>query len=202
MAFANAHLYLADYYDGFRIYDLANPAVPVEVVHENFGRGRDIAVHGDTLVISDIVFGLVTYHLESPRQTLWTYNDIEFANFEGVVNHKGYSIVARNDEFTSLEVFWTYDAFNVQHIDEFHPVRFISDITGSGDVLLVAAGEEGVLGFDMTDPASMSLLWVIHTPNYARRAKALGKFLYVADMAGLYIYEIDGLDGNWDADIP
>lgn len=200
MAFANGHLYLADYYDGLRIYDIAKPASPVEVIHRSVGRGRDIGINGNTLVLSDNVFGMTTFNLISSTDTLWTYNDTEFANFEGVVNHKGYSIIARNDEFTDLNVFWTADAFNIQHIDQFHPVRFISDITGSGDALLVAAGEDGVLIFDMADPSAMSLLQVVQTPNYARRAKAHGRHLYVADMAGVYIYELDEMEGIFDAD--
>ncbi len=200
MAFANGHMYLADYYDGLRIYDIADPASPVETVHRNIGRLRDIGINGNTLVTSDNVFGMMTFNLSSPTDTLWTYNAVEFANFEGLVNHKGYSIIARNDEFTDLDVFWTADAFNIKHIDQFHPVRFISDITGSGDALLIAAGEDGVLIFDMTDPAGMTLMQVIQTPNYARRAKGLGKYLYVADMAGVCIYGLDEMEGMFDAD--
>jgi hypothetical protein len=197
MDFANEHLYLADYYAGIKIYSLSNPAVPELVADREVARGRDIVIDGQAMVVSDNVFGLVTFTMTSPTEFGWTYSKgDEYCNFEDIIVHKGYCIIARNDEVTNLSVFDISDLLDVQLVDELHPVRFIDGLTSRGDLLVAACGEEGVLGFDMTDPTSLRLLWVIHTPGYAKRAEVVGKNLYVADMSGICIYDISGLAGS------
>lgn len=199
IAFANGYLYLADYYEGIKIFQLDGTGVPISEEDRNIARARDITIDGRTMLISDHVFGLVVFDMNSPTDILWTYNESAlYANFEGIVSRDGYTIIARNDENSILSVFKTSDAYNIELVDELHPVRYISGITGSGELLVAACGVEGVLAFDMKDPTAMELLWVIHTNGFARRAKAKGKFLYVADMAGIGIYEIDGLAGEWE----
>jgi hypothetical protein len=199
MAFAESHLYLGDYFDGVKIFNLDDPAHPVLTTTHIPSRGRDLFVDGTTLALSDSAFGLATYHLTSPTEFFWTYIDASrLENFEDIVGYEGYSIIARNDEETTLSVFRTSDLSNIQLVDEYHPSRFICGLTRCGKVLLATCGNDGVLAYDLTNPESLQLLWSIDTTGYARRAKAAGDCLYVADMSGLGIYDITGLGGDWN----
>jgi hypothetical protein len=199
IAFANGYLYLADYYEGIKIFELDPAGLPITMESRDIARARDIIIDGQTMLLSDHVFGLVVYDMNSPTDFLWTYNKSDiYANYEDIISIDGYTIIARNDEISTLSIFRTSDAYNIELMDELHPVRFLSGITRSGDVLLIAGGKEGVLAFDLKDPTAIELLWIIHTNGFARRAKAHGKFLYVADMAGIGVYEIDGMEGEWE----
>jgi hypothetical protein len=198
IAFNNGYMYLGDYYDGVKIFLLSDPAQPVLLAANIPSRARDVYIDGTTLAVADSAFGLVTYILNAPTQALWTYIDSSrFANFEDVVMYNGYSIIARNDESSSIAVFRTLDPMHVELADELHPTRFISGITRFGKVLFAACGEEGVLAFDLTDMTDIRLLWVVNTAGFAQRAKTSGNILYIADMSGLCIYDITGMGGDW-----
>ncbi len=199
MAFSNGYLYLGDYYDGVKIYNLKDPGRPTLTTYNKIARARDVAVDGSTLVVADSAFGLVTYRLPSPSTPMWTYVDASrFGNFEDIVGYKGYAYLARNDDVSNISVFRTSDTANIELVDEIHPTRFIDGLTRCGDVLLAACGEDGVLAFDLSNLTTPPLLWVIDTVGYARRAKARGTLLYVADMDGLGIYDLANLGGNWN----
>lgn len=199
ISFANGYLYLADYYEGVKYFQLDASGVPITAGGKDVARARDIIVEGSSMLVSDHVFGIVGFVMDSPTDFLWTYTDAGiYANYEDIVSHNGYAIIARNDEISSLRVFSISDIYAIELVDDFHPVRFISGITGNKELLVAACGEDGVLGFDMTDPAALELNWVIHTNGSARRAHAHGEFLYVADMSGIGIYDIGGLAGDWE----
>jgi len=198
LAFNNGYMYLADYYDGVKIFQLSDPAQPVLLAANIPSRARDVYIDGTTLAVADAVFGLVTYILNAPTQALWTYIDSSrFANFEDVVIYNGYSIIARNDESSSIAIFHTLDPMHVELADELHPTRFVSGIARFGKVLFAACGEEGVLAFDLTDMADIRLLWVVNTAGFAQHVKVVGNRLYVADMSRLCIYDITGMGGDW-----
>ena len=196
--FGNGYLYLADYYHGVMIFYMADPAHPALAVTKSIGRARDVIVNGATLAISDAPFGLTTFFFNGILEPIWTYSDCtRLGNFEDLVGHDGYAIIARSDEASSIAVFDISDPFYVQFVRELYPARYIDGLTASGDVLLAACGEEGVKGFDLSDPARLDLLWTMPVSGYARRAKASGRFIYVAEMSSLSIYDREGLGGSW-----
>jgi hypothetical protein len=196
VTFGDGYLYLSDYYKGVEIFSLDDPAVPVFVTNGLVSRTRGLAMDANVIVISDAVFGLVAYKNDNPTHPTWTYIDSsEFANFEDVVLHKSHALIARNDEFTQIDVFDVSNPSNVFTVAEKYPTRFISSLSESGDTLLVAAGDEGVLAFDISNPTDLQFMWNIDTGGYARRAKIDGDFLFVADMSTLSVFNLKGLGG-------
>ena len=76
--------------------------------------------------------------------------------------------------------------------------RFVENLTGVGDVLLAACGDDGVIGYDMSKPSLLNKLWTLKTSGYAHRAKVQGNLMYVAQISSLAIYDRENLGGKWE----
>jgi hypothetical protein len=198
LAFVDDYLYLADYDAGVKIFDITDPSQPSLVASKDLGWARDVAVEGDMLAISNQAFGLAAFTLTSPVDTLWKFTDTSTQlNSEDIITYNGYAIVGRNDDRTTLLVYDLSDPENIAIVDEINPALFAPGLTSSNEVLFVACGEKGVMAYEMSDPSNLQFLWYLDTPSYARRARVSGNYLYVADMTGLAILDIDGLGGEW-----
>ncbi len=196
-AFAHGNLYLGDYTAGFKIFNCRNPAEPSSVslmVTEIWG--RDITANDSDLFLCDQLKGLVTYDLSNPtRPVKESVNNQNFFTFKSIAVVENYVIIARSDEGTSIAV---YDVSNLavqRQVAEDTPSRFIEGLSISDDYLLVSCGEEGVTAYSLTDLPELTRVWTQDTPGYARMARISGNFLYVADMVGLCIYDLETIEG-------
>jgi len=141
--------------------------------------------------VSDPHFGLATYWFESTTHPVCTYCDgSRTGNFEDIIGHDGFAIVARNDEVSRISVFYVEDLATIGLASEYFPTRFIDSLTRTDDLLVVACGEDGVIGYDISELPALEKVWEVDTAGYARRAKVAGGYLYVADMRGIAIYEL------------
>lgn len=197
LAFRDGYLYQGDYYAGIQVYNVSDPGSPVHVAEINNGRIRDTVFLGDLLLTSDAQYGLVPFRFESPTDLFVTFIDTtRFSNFEDVVGYNGHAIIARNDERSNLSVYNLVDPKNPTLAGTIFPARFISGLTNAGGVLLAACGEDGVIAYDMANLPVLTQIREVNTPGYARRAKLVGNYLYVADMSGVRIYDRTTLGGG------
>ncbi len=189
-AFRNGYLYVGDYFGGFRIYSNLNPSQPHFIDTIPVSRVRDMFFLGDILLVSDAPFGLAPYVMDSPTLPVNTYTDgSRMANFEDVVGLNGYAIIARNDEASNISVHNVQDVWHPAFVAETYVKRFIDTITINGNILLAACGEDGVVAYDLSNLPTLEKVFEKDTPGYARRAKIIGDYLYVADMDNLWIYD-------------
>ncbi len=196
-AFHNNMLFLGDYFAGYRMYDITDPGHPSWIKNIEVSRVRDLTFYEETLVVSDAAFGLATYFFFSDTDPACTYCDgTEAANWEDIVAHDGFAIVARNDEATRLQVIYIDDLLRIGLAVERYPARFIDGLTKHEDVLIAACGEDGVLLFDMTNLPFIEQFERIDTDGYSRRAKVFGNYLYTADMDSVFIYDAALLGGG------
>jgi hypothetical protein len=199
IAFANGYIYLGDYLAGIYILDNEDPAHPTRIDQKQIGRTRDILVDGPSLVISDSTYGLSLFFFNTLVDPQWTYSDSSrMGNFKDVISHKGCAFIERDDDASNIDVFDISSPFYTKYVSEIRPARFISGLSGTGDVLLAACESDGVLAFDMSNPGNLTLLWSIKTKGIARKARAVGGFMCVAEMTSLSIYDIKGLGGHWE----
>jgi len=197
MTFTEGYLYLADYYDGFLIFDVANPQEPSISSFGKVGTTRGISAENRILATTDLTDGLSAFIIDSPLAPDEVYTETGSpGNYGDIVCHNGRAVVARNDDASCIQVYDVSSPADIRMQQAINPATFVEGLTLSGDTLLIACGEQGVMGFDLHDPSGFKYLWTVPTSGYARRAVALGKFLYVAQMSGLGIYDISRMEGN------
>ena len=194
IAFAHGYMYLADYWGGVSIFHDEGAGHIKFITKKAAGRFRGIAVDGGTLALADSPYGLVLFRLATPENPIYIFsNASEDGNFKELIMIGDYVILSRSDQSPQIEVFHTGGL--VSSVSTISPARFIEGMTLSGDLLLAACGEEGVKAFDVKNPAKMKGVWAIPTKGYARRAKIQGRYLYVASITSLEIYDVGGLEG-------
>jgi len=195
-AFHNGMLFLGDTFAGFRMYSLDNPGTPELIKVLEISRVRDLTFYEETLVVSDTAFGLGTYFFFSDTDPTCTYTDgNNLGNYEDIICHDGFALVARNDEASNVEAWYIGDLLRIGLASERFPARFIDGMSKYEDTLLLACGEEGIKGYDIGGLPDFYEIWMVDTPGYARRSKIVGEYLYVADMSGVCIYEVDPVGG-------
>ena len=65
------------------------------------------------------------------------------------------------------------------------------DVAASGDYVFLAAGSDGILGIDVSDPAAPYLAARFSTPSLATRVAVDGDLIYALDeMAGIYVLHL------------
>jgi hypothetical protein len=187
--FHSGMLFLGDSFAGFRIYDIADPSRPSFVKIVGISRVRDLTFEGETLLVSDYPYGLATYWFDTADHPACTYTDgSRQCNYEDIVGHDGFAIIARNDEESRLTVYTVGDLARIGIASEYYPSRFIEGLCEWEELLLVACGEDGVVLYGLEDLPALTRIGELDTPGYARRAKAYGSLVYVADMSLVSIY--------------
>jgi len=196
-AFHQGYLFLGDYYGGVRIYNVANPAAPAYIKTAQNTRARDTAFDSDTLLVADNPYGLSTFFLSGPANPVNTFTDSgRIGNYEDIIGHAGFGIIARNDDSSRIGIYSIANLSAVGLASELLPARFIEGLSADGDKLFASCGEDGVIGYDMGDLPALEKLWQVNTPGYARRARLSGDILYVADMAGIAVYDLHTKGGD------
>ena len=146
-------------------------------------------LEGDTLLVSDYPFGLATYWFETADHPACTHTDgSQSCNYEDIVGHNGFAIIARNDEASRISVYTVGDLARIGIASEYHPSRFIEGLTEHDELLLAACGEDGVVLYGLENLPQLTRVGDLDTPGYARRAKAYDSLIYVADMSRICIY--------------
>jgi hypothetical protein len=197
LAIHGDYLYLGDMFAGFRIYKVTTPYKPHYVLSKDVSRVRDITFEGEHMMVSDAPFGLATYYFYSPTNPACTYTDgTRMGNFEDIVAYGGFAIIARNDEATRISCWYVADLLRIGLASEYYPARFIDGLALYNNYLLAACGEEGILIFDLSALPQITQVTTVDTPGYARRAKIDNGYLYVADMEGIVIYDLDEIGGG------
>ena len=190
-------LYMGDYFGGIQVYDVSSPSVPIYIKTVKRSRVRDIIYENGNLLVCDAPFGLASYITYDPQTPSHSYTDgSRLGNFEDIIAHGNYAIIARNDGKSSISVFDIANLSDVSVVNEKFPARFIDGLNKCGNYLLASCGEDGVIAYSLPELPKLERLWRVDTPNYARRAKIEGDYLYVADMAEVVIYDLKKIGGR------
>jgi len=189
-AFYENYLYMGDYFDGWKVFDITDPSTPVLVTHMYNVHGRDIAILDNKVLLSDSAYGIVAYQIDDPTAPTWVFSNVDWVgNYEDIVGYNGYAITSRNDEHSRLMVWYVDNLLQAGHASSKMSARFIDGMTSFESNLIVACGEEGIIGYSMLGLPNLWQNFSLDTPGYARRAKTDGSYLYVADMNSVRIYE-------------
>ena len=191
MAFYNQYLYLGDYWGSIRVYDLADPSHPKFVRLKEYFLPRDLSILGNYLLVSDTAYGLIIYTLDDPSNPVWVWSKAgTIRNYRDVEGYGKYALIARNDAGSRIKIFGVGNLQTIGPPTDFVSTRFIEALSKYENTLIVSCGEDGVIGYDLTGIPSLGKIWQADTPGYARMAKRIGNYLYVADMSGICVYEI------------
>jgi len=188
--------YLADGPSGVQIIDVSNPAAPVILGrYDTPGNAQRLALQGKTLYVADGAGGLYVLDVVNPFQPRYV-TGLTMPYVYDIHLYGGDVLVAAADGvyayrigmgFTSLlyAVAGSYSGYQAW------------DVRVRGNVAYVAAGPDGLLTLNVSDPANPVLLDqdIYGTAPFYRKLDVQGTFVYVANYyagtssRGMLIYD-------------
>jgi hypothetical protein len=150
----------------------------------------DAEVHGNTLIISAMVQGIEFYDISGNgtlnHQDHFTLGQGTRSNCVEAINNHAY--------FTSsagLYVVNISNSSNPQNLGQVNGTNnyILENLDAEGNLLAVAAHEDGVLLYDISNPNNLNLLSIIPSNN-AWAVRLYNGYAYIADDQSIKIYDV------------
>lgn len=181
----NGYAYIPYSGQGFRIFDLANPASPALVSTVNPGNAFDARVSGNTFYAATNV-GLFVYDTTNKSSPALVGQDTSVTQVRALDVSGSYAYLARSTNGLSV-----VDVSSTTPVPvATHPVT-AEDVSVSGNIAYVAGGTSGLIVVDVSNPAAPFTAGVYATSMDARGVHVNGTLVYVADaLNGLMIFDV------------
>lgn len=179
-----SYVYVADGGSGLHVIDASNPANPkILGSYDTPGTAQALALQGATLFVADGAGGLQVVDVADPthpsnvtRVSLpYTYDVALYGGDVVVATASGVYTLRIGNGFTSLPLVASYSGGF-----EFWDVRV------QGDIAYVAAGSDGLLTFNVSDPAAPVLLDQYDIGGVFRKLDVQGHLAFVADYGSAF----------------
>jgi hypothetical protein len=185
--------YIADGPSGVQIVDVSNPNSPSIIgSYDTAGNAHNLAKQGHTLFVADGSNGLVILDVADPTHPIlvehvwpmpYTWDVDLYGGDVVVATDNGVITLRIGNNLAALPFIGSYDTYEVW------------DVRVRGDVAYVAAGPDGFLTLDVSNPSNPILLDQYNlNANHFRKLDVQGHFAYVIDSASsggeFYIFDV------------
>jgi hypothetical protein len=184
---------------GMSILDISSPGHPTTVfTYDSPGSAQDVCFSDSLAYIADGNYGIIV--LSMPR-----LSNVQWVGECGTSGANYTRIMIRD----SLLVAFTPHSIELFDIlsDPFNPVSIasspigpdIGDFSFDGDIMYGAAGETGILAYDISNLADPELIAQYDTPVNALAVEVVDSMVYVADQENLVVLQMLGatvVDGD------
>ncbi len=174
--------YVADGGSGVQIVDVSNPASPTIIGScDTAGNAYRLALQGDTLYVADGTGGLVVLDVADPTNPV-QIDSYALSYAWDVALYGGVVIVGSGNGVYSFQI-GSLDSLS--YVGSYSGGYEFWDVKVRGDVAYVAAGADGLLTIDVSNPSNPVLL-----DNYSigavfyRKLDVQGHLVFVADYSG------------------
>jgi hypothetical protein len=181
--------YVADGTAGVQIIDVSTPSNPVILgTYNTPGEPQRLALQGRTLFVADGVGGLQVVDVANPMHPCnvtavalpYTYDVAPYGGDLVVATASGVYTLRLGSGFTALPLYASYGGGY-----EYWDVRV------QGDIAYVAAGSDGLLTFNVSDPANPVLLDQLDIGGVFRKLDVQGHLAFVADYgSGFRVFDV------------
>ncbi len=190
-------LYLANYDDGFRIFDISTPASPMILGHTNdnssVGVATGVAVSGNLAYLANGSDGLRIYDVSNPNSPVNigyvtdTNNPSAYAS--GVAVSGNYAYLANGND--GLHIYYIATPSTPLSVSETNNGGFANSVTVSGNYAYVASGGDGLRVYYIGSPLSPTNVGHVNDGGNAMGVTVSGNFAYLANgNDGLRIYDV------------
>jgi hypothetical protein len=184
------YCYLASDYGGLRIYDISNPANPVNIANTNNGeQAFGIAVSGNYCYLAGHTDGLWIYDISNPTNpvTVSHTNNGGYAYKVAVAGH--YCYLA--NYIDGLRIYDVSNPANPVNVGQINPGGGIRGIAIAGHYCYLANINDGLWVYDVSNPAYPISIAHKNDGGDSRDVIVSGNYCYLANgMDGLRIYDI------------
>lgn len=190
VAIAGNYLYLAVRADGLRIYNISNPANPVNVGHANDGaQALDVAVQGSFAYVANSTDGLRIYNVSNPSNPINVGHTNNGGLAYSVAVSGNYAYLANAGDGLRI-----YDISNPAN-----PINVGYAVNGGATYYLTVAGNycyvtddnNGFRIFNVSNPANPVSVGGINTGGGAYPVFVTGNYAYLGNYGGgLRIYDV------------
>ena len=178
--------YVANGISGVAVLDLSSPIIPVIGSIDTPGNAERLALLGDCLVVADRSGGARIIDVSNPYVPRFVAScnvdayDVAFYGDTLVIGASDGVYTWQVGEFSSLSHVGTYSGYEAW------------DVRVRGDVAYVAAGSDGLLTLDVSDPSSPVLLdRNFSIANFYRKLDVQGQIAVVADYGnGIHVFDV------------
>lgn len=178
-------VYLANYDQGFKIYDIASDGTPnrVGTIYTG-GKIRGVAVNGVIAYLADEVGGLRVFNVSDPAKVVTLGQANDGGHAYGVAVSGAYCYLANYEDGVRI-----YDVSNAGHpVSIAHIYEGIRSLNVArfGNYLYVANEENGLWVYDVSDPRNPVSMGHIVSPGdgFAQSIAVDGNYVYLANEIG------------------
>jgi hypothetical protein len=191
-AAVDSTVYLVDPYQGLRIFDVSNLAIPALLgVYDTPGTAYDVAVSGDLAYIADGTQGLRLLDISNPNVPIEinSFRQESYSDYRAVALDGETAFVA-NGEFGLVAIIFAEDpAQNQQHILD--ASLDAMDVALADGYAYVADEENGLVIIDRDPLGEAYQTGSIITSGQPHAVAVRGNYAYLADgAAGLRIFDV------------
>ncbi|MFX1474743.1 MAG: LVIVD repeat-containing protein, partial [Promethearchaeota archaeon] len=171
--------YVADGSSGVHVVNVRNPSSPTILgTCDTPGNARRMALQGKTLYVADGSDGLAILDVADPANPILV-DSYPLTYTWDVALYGGVVVVSTDDGVYTLQV-GSMDSLS--YVGAYSGGYEFWDVRVQGDIAYVAAGADGLLTIDVSDPVHPVLLdnWSLSAVFY-RKIDVQGNFAYIAD---------------------
>lgn len=190
LAVSSNHVYLANQSDGFRIYDVSDPANPVNIAHTNNpGPAEDVVVSGNYAYLANAGDGLRIYDISNPTNPFSVGQVYHSAPALALVLTSNYVYVAAANAVQVFEV--SNPAAPYFSAATFASFSSVYGVDVSGGYVYFVDGVNGLYIYAVGDLVRPLSHIVNGSLPYSTWVTVSGKFAYVANgNDGLRVYNV------------
>ncbi|MFX1474742.1 MAG: hypothetical protein ACFFCO_04585 [Promethearchaeota archaeon] len=180
-----SHAYVADGGSGVHIVDVSDPTSPVILGSYNTpGNAYRLALQGDTLYVADGTGGLIVLDVSDPTNAC-LIDSYALSYAWDVALYGGVVLVGSGNGVYSFRI-GSMDSLS--YMGSYSGGYEFWDVKVQGDVAYVAAGADGLLTIDVSDPVNPVLLdsYAV-SAHFYRKVDVQGNRAYIADYGGGFL---------------
>jgi len=180
--------YVADDNEGMQIIDVSDPTSPTSIGRYNTLRyASDVSIRNGLAFVADDD-GVQIINVSNPSNPFYVSMYRTISNVRGVQVFGATTYVA---SLHGLEIVQVANTGESQFVGSYRIAAGAWGLHVAGNLVYVAAGGDGLLIIDSTNPAAPYLRGMINTPGFAYAVDVVANFAYVADgSAGLQIVDV------------
>lgn len=181
--------YVGDGIDGVHVFDVSNPAAPVEIGTELTHGASSLLLNGTSLhVTGSYRFRVLDVSTPTAPSEVGQFVSAGSAYDVDVAGNHAY-VASSARGLHVLDISDRTNPVTVGHADV--DAGAVLDLSTVGDIVYAASQFAGLRVFDVQDPANPVEIAQHATPDYARGVSADGSHAYVADLSGgLRVFDV------------
>lgn len=183
VAVLDGHMFIANEREGFCVYDIRDPALPV-LVHEELGLERDASVHlnGEYLYVTQDDGHPLVFDVRVPSAPVLAgrlelqseRNFIEIVHIED-----GFMLTGEQEGYVLYDVHDPLDPAWIANLDT--TASFVKDADIDGDRLYISIFVEGIDVFDLSDPEHPEFAFHFPVQNATSEIEVRDGIVFSAD---------------------